>query len=497
MPQYLRALKGLRFRLTFSHSVFFALLLAAIGFGFRQNLREETEGQVHTALEEGWDGATAFLHVADGVPSWEEFPDDPEMEAAGLRLRAMHLLMDEQGEILSISGPYISLPTPTPAEVQRVLSRDQPETFLLEAASGAPYLVRAGRISGSQGHHYYFAIGRSLEPSVNTVRAFTENYFIALPFLVALTSLLGWWVAGGVLKPLNEVAHAADKITGSNLSLKIPLRGAGDELDRMIDNFNQMTVRLHESFDQIRRFSTDASHELRTPLTAIRGQLEVALLTAKTPAQYHEAMLQALEDVERLSRMVSVLLQLAQAEAGHLVLERVRLDLADVVRDVVDQFEPLVEEKNLTVKTTMQPGLTVMADRMQLDRLAGNLLSNALKYTPAGGSVSIAVYAHAQTRQVCLQVEDTGVGIAAEDLPHIFDRFYRVRGIQSHADHGLGLGLSFVALIAKAHGGHAEVSSTLGKGTCFKVYLPAAAPAPSGTVAPAPHPDPVTANSVH
>ena len=141
----------------------------------------------------------------------------------------------------------------------------------------------------------------------------------------------------------------------------------------------------------------------------------------------------------------------------------------------------------------MQPGLIVMADRVQLERLAGNLLSNALKYTPAGGSVRIAVYAHAQSGQVCLEVADTGVGIAAEDLPHIFDRFYRVRGIQSHADHGLGLGLSFVALIAKAHGGHAEVTSTLGKGTCFKIYLPAAPTA----VTPAPHTEPVAANSVH
>jgi heavy metal sensor kinase len=493
MARYLKALKGLRFRLTFSHAVFFALLLAAIGLGFRENLRVETEGQVYTAIEEAWDGAKAFLRVSDGVPHWEEYPDDPEMQAAQLRLRAVHLLLDERGNTLSVSGAYISLPAPTPEDIKRVMASSGPQTFRAQSSTGVPYLIRAGRITGaSYGHPYYFAIGRSLAGSISTVQSFTGNYFLALPFLVALTSLLGWWVAGGVLKPLNDVARAADKITGSNLSLQIPLRGAGDELDHMIQNFNQMTVRLHESFDQIRRFSTDTSHELRTPLTAIRGQLEVALLTAKTPTQYHEAMLKALEDVERLSRMVGVLLQLAQAEAGQLVLERVRLDLAGLVHAAVDQFQLLAEEKGLIVTSTMEPELTVMADRVQLERLAGNLLSNALKYTPAGGAVRIAVYPDAATGQVCLQVEDSGVGIAAEDLPHIFDRFYRVRGIQSHADHGLGLGLSFVASIAKAHGGHAEVSSTVGRGTCFKVYLPAA-PGP----APAPHSDPVTADSVH
>ena len=493
MAASLRALKGLRFRLTFSHAVFFALLLAAIGWGFRENVRLATEAEVHAALEEAWDGAKAFLKVSAGVPSWEVYADDPEKQAAQLRLRTMHLLMDEQGKILSISGPYTSLPAPTAEEMQRVLASEEPETFELTGSSGIPYLIRAGRITGvTYGRPYYFAIGRSLESSVTTVAAFTRNYFLALPLLVALTSLLGWWVAGGVLKPLTEVAYAADKITGSSLSLNIPLRGADDELDHMIRNFNRMTVRLHKSFDQIRRFSTDASHELRTPLTAIRGQLEVALLTAKTTAQYQEATLKALEDVERLSRLVNSLLQLAQAEAGQLVLERVRLDLAEVVSNVVEQFQPLAEERNLEVSFNAAPGLAVMADRVEIERLAGNLLSNALKYTPAGGSVRIAVRSGPTEEQVCLQVEDTGVGIAAEDLPHIFDRFYRVHGIHSQADHGLGLGLSFVALIAKAYGGHAEVTSTIGRGTSFQVYLPAAGPA-----APVPHADPVTADSVH
>jgi heavy metal sensor kinase len=478
--------------LTFSHAVFFALLLAAIGFGFRESLRAQAEEEVRQTVEDAWNGAKAFLQVSNGLLQWREYPDDPEMQAAQLRLRAMHLLLDSDGVVLSISGPYTSLPAPTAGELRRVIESGQAETFILRSAAGTPYMIRAGRITGVVlGRYYYFAIGRPLEPVAATVATFTRNYFVTMPFLLAFTSLLGWWVAGSVLKPLNDVARAADKITGSNLSLRIPLRGAGDELDHMIANFNQMTERLHEAFDQVRRFSTDVSHELRTPLTAIRGQLEVALLTAKTPGQYHEAILGALEDVEHLTRLVSTLLQLAQAESGKLVLERVRLDLAEVVEGMVDQFKPLAEEKHLSLTSSAGPGLAILGDRMQLERLLGNLLSNALKYTQDGGHVKISAFSEPQKGRLCLQVEDDGIGISAEDLPHIFDRFFRVRAPRGGADQGLGLGLSFVALIAKAHGGHAEVTSTRGQGSCFRVYLPAAgAEAPRSS-------SPALADSVH
>lgn len=473
MSSYLRVLKGLRFRLTFSHLIFFALLLAAIGLGFRESLRAQAEEEVRLALEDAWNGAKAFLQVSNGFLQWREYPEDPEMQAALLRLRAMHLMIDSEGVVLSASGPYTSLPGPTPGELRRVIESGRAETFILRNAAGTPYMIRAGRITGVRGRQYYFAIGRPLEAVESTVAAFTRNYFVTMPFLLALAGILGWWVAGSVLKPLNDVARAADKITGSNLSLQIPLRGAGDELDHMIENFNQMTQRLHAAFDQVQRFSTDVSHELRTPLTAIRGQLEVALLTAKTPAQYREAILAVLEDVEHLSRLISSLLQLAQAESGKLVLERVPLDLAGVVAGAVDQYRPLAEEKRLRLIWTAEPGLAIMADRMQIERLAGNLLSNALKYTPEGGQVKVSAFREPAQGRVCLQVEDDGIGISAEDLPHIFDRFFRVRGAPARGEHGLGLGLSFVALIAKAHGGHAEVTSAPGHGSCFRVYLPA------------------------
>ncbi|HKV53004.1 MAG TPA: ATP-binding protein, partial [Candidatus Binataceae bacterium] len=259
----------------------------------------------------------------------------------------------------------------------------------------------------------------------------------------------------------------------SNLSLQIPLRGAGDELDRLIESFNRMTERLNQSFEQIRRFSTDVSHELRTPLTAIRGQLEVALFTAETPEQYREAMLNALEDVEKLSSIVRALLLLSQAESGQLALQKAPIDLAGLAREVVDQFQIPAEEKNVKLSADLDANAVVSADHTQIERLLSNLLSNAIKYTPEGGWVRVRIGQAGSPGWAQMVVEDNGVGIPAENLPHIFDRFYRVKNAQTDGVAGLGLGLSFVAWIVEVHGGRIDVASAEGEGTRFTVLLPA------------------------
>ena len=296
--------------------------------------------------------------------------------------------------------------------------------------------------------------------------------------MLVLASLFGWWLAGIAISPVNSVAHAAQNVTGSNITVQIPLRGAGDELDHLIDSFNQMTERLHQSFEQVRRFSTDVSHELRTPITAIRGQLEVALFTAETPDQYRESIINAMEDIEKLSSIVRALLLLSQAESGQLVLQKAPLDLSGVVTDLVDQFQIPAEEKEVTLAASIEPCAPVEADRTQMERLLSNLLSNAVKYTPKGGSVRVVVGPAREPGWTKLSVEDTGVGIPAENLPHIFDRFYRVRNAQTNSIQGLGLGLSFVAWIVEAHGGRIDVASNSGVGTRFTVLLPSGVPAP-------------------
>jgi len=363
---------------------------------------------------------------------------------------------------------FPSLGVGPPAEIPADPQSGQPAIRVRKDPSGVPYMIRSGLWVDHDGHKYYLAIGRALDYNDTVIRNFTRNYFALIPMVIVLSGLLGWFLAGRALEPVNSVAEAAQRITHSNLDVQIPARNAGDELDRMIEAFNRMMTRLNHSFEQIRQFSTDVSHELRTPLTVVRGQLEVAMFTAQTVEQYREAMADALEGVERLSNIVRALLMLSQAESGQLVLQKQEMDLSGLVRDLVDQHQIPAEAEGVQLSADLPGGCMLTGDRIQIERLVSNLLGNAIKYTPAGGQVKVSLVPRFD--HVKLIVEDTGEGISLEHLPHIFDRFYRVPS--ADPDKGLGLGLSFVAWIAKAHGGAVTVESKLKEGTRFSVLLP-------------------------
>jgi heavy metal sensor kinase len=273
------------------------------------------------------------------------------------------------------------------------------------------------------------------------------------------------------------VAQTAEMISGRNLSVRISSRDAGDELDVLIDAFNRMIARLETSFEQIRRFSTDVSHELRTPITVIRGQLEVALMTANTEEELRTAIMNVLQDVERLSKIVRALLLLSQSETGQLTLKTESLDLAALLRDLVIQFEIPAAEAGVRIRADLPAQCIGDVDKVQFDRMVSNLLSNAIRYTPAGGEVQLRLKNHGDYNEIT--VEDTGCGIPPEHLPHIFERFYRVPSQDPHFEKGLGLGLSFVSLIVKVHGGSVHVDSKLEEGTRFTVRLPAVSAGPS------------------
>ena len=467
-------LRSLRFRLTLSYVLFFTVLLAAIGLLFRGTLQLEMDGDTRATLEEEWAAAKGYLHIDKGQTKWVVDTSDPEEIYIVERMKHVYLLTDAVGKVIENSQTYESIGFDSPEEIRRVLRSSTPEVRVRQDSDGVPYMIRSGAIRGQRGSVYFFALGRSIEGNQRTVDNFTHTYyFLVLPGAIFVTGLLGWLLAGRAIRPLNLVAATAQEVTGSKLSLRIPRRGANDELDNLIDSFNRMTARLSQSFEQIRQFSTDVSHELRTPLTAIRGQLEVALFTAEKPEQFRDAMVNALEDVEKLSSIVRALLLLSQAESGQLVLQKTALDLARVAADVVDQFQIPAEEKSVVLTAKLEPGATALADRTQMERLISNLLSNAIKYTPHGGKVSVSVGADEIPGWVRLVVDDNGVGIPAENLPHIFDRFYRVRRAETGQIQGLGLGLSFVAWIVSAHGGTIRAESQEGEGSRFTVRLPA------------------------
>ena len=482
--------RGLRFRLTAGYALLFAMLLVGTAALFRERLAYTLNSEAHDLLEQEWAAMKGYLHI-EKVPTrghaaehepcppykagWDYDKDDPDEDFAVERLRRVYVLADAKGCVMEFSTIYESIGIEQPKEIEAAIRSGQPVWKRRVSPHGIPYLVRAGVVFDDKHHSpFYVAVGRPMDEGEKILKRYTWMYAGLIPFSLLCGCLLGWFLTGRALMPVMQVAQTAQRITGSNLSLRIPTRAAGDELDYLILTFNRMIERLENSFQQIRQFSTDVSHELRTPITAIRGQLEVALFTAKTVEQYRDATLNSLQDIERLSQIVRALLLLSQAESGQLALQKTRLDLSSVVRDIVDQFQIPAEGAHVELSADLPPECAAEVDRVQIERMLSNLLSNALKFTPAGGRVHVALRSLPEAIEI--EVEDTGCGISAEHIPHIFERFYRVPVQESctNPEPGLGLGLSFVAWIAKAHGGAIRVDSAPGKGTRFTVSLPPA-----------------------
>ncbi|MGD0498587.1 MAG: ATP-binding protein [Bryobacteraceae bacterium] len=514
--------RGLRFRLTAGYALFFAVLLIGVTTLFHERLAGALDDRAHAVLDQEWAAMKGYLRIEENSENqrneaiWYYDPLDNEESRIVSNIRRIYVVMDQNGAIITdyntqspaVSPTYAELGIERPAEVRANVKQAltaskpnaEPKAFwsVRRNAQGEQFLVRAG-IVYDQGHMlggrtlpYYVSIGSSLAQYNNILRQFTWIYAGVIPGSLLLGSILGWVIIGRALSPVRAVAQAAQRISGSNLKLRIPARNAGDELDYLILTFNRMIERLETSFEQMKQFTADVSHELRTPITAIRGQLEVAMFTAQTTDQYREAMINALQDIDRLSQMVRALLLLSQAESGQLVLQKSRLDLCEVVRDLVEQYQIPAEAAGVRLEAELSEACPAEVDRVQIERMIVNLLSNAVKFTPEGGLVKVSVRhapdeaaAEGAPEHIEIVVEDTGQGIAAEHLPHIYGRFYRIHtpGAAPAPEQGLGLGLSFVAWIVKAHHGTIGVVSAVGKGTRFTIALPA-----PGIAAAIPHP---------
>ena len=470
--------RSLRFRLAVSYALAFSLLLVLLGLAFRPTLRNIMDNRAAETLNEEWGAVHGYLYFPKYGPDFFYDAFDPEEGLIVSRLKSIFFMADAQGNPVLVSDSFKTIGLPSKQEIESTLASGQTSIQIRKGKDGIPYMIRIGRIVDEKPKPqrvYFMAIGRSLADDRRILDRFARDYFLLLPVLIALCCGFGWFIAGRALEPLNSVSRTALRITSSKLGVQIPLRGADDELDHLIRAFNRMMERLNRSFEQIRQFSTDVSHELRTPLTVVRGQLEVALFTAKTTEQYREAMVNALEDVERLSSIVRALLLLSQSESGQLVLHKATFDLAETTRDLVDQFQIPAQEREIRLEAEAPETCLVNADRIQIERLLSNLLSNAIKYTQQGGWVRATL--RQLENKVELVVADDGAGIAPEHLPHIFDRFYRVPSFEP--EKGLGLGLSFVAWIVKAHDGKISVDSAPGNGSRFTVILPSGLPTPA------------------
>ena len=293
------------------------------------------------------------------------------------------------------------------------------------------------------------------------------------PLAIAGALAGGYVLARKALAPVEQMRVTAEQITADQLNQRLDVLNSDDELGRLARTLNQMIDRLQRSLDDMRRFTADAAHELRTPLAVLRTELEVALRSPRSAADYEHVVEVALEETKRLIRLADQLLILCRQEAGFQNRESEDVQLEALLLDVADKARATAERMGLTLEVGPLESGIVVGDDIQLSQLFFNLLDNAIKYTPDAGTIRIC--SAVRDREVCIVFEDTGVGIPAEHLPHLFERFYRVDPSRNAESGGAGLGLSICKAIAESHGGRITVESTVGRGTKFRVVLPGSA----------------------
>ena len=303
------------------------------------------------------------------------------------------------------------------------------------------------------------------------LRTLRREFFAGVPLVLLLATAGGYFLALKSLRPISSMNRQLQRITAENLSERLDVTNASDELGRLTLTINELLERLENSFTEQQRFVADASHELRTPLAILRGETDVALERERRPEEYRHSLLLIREEAERLSRIVEDLFMLARRPVDAHAVVKEQVDFSAMLSDCVRAARVLAAPKNLSLQMNAEPSITVAGDDDLLKRMVLNLLDNAVKYTPEGGAISLE--AKADNGNVRMVVRDNGIGIPAEDQPYVFDRFYRVDKARSRSLGGAGLGLSIVHWIVKVHGGEVSLRSGPGGGSMFVVELPA------------------------
>ena len=457
-------LRSVRLRLTLWYVLLLAIILAAFSAGVYLTLRHNLYANLDDSIENRANVLSSIMRYEEGQPTLagRVSSEDPNEGERFVRV------FNDSGEVTFDNSAVAGGVPIDQRAVESALQGKSSTRSLSLADEGLRVrtlpIERDGRIGG------VLEMGQSQDDVADTLQTLLFIVGIAYPATLVVASLGGVFLAGRALSPVDRMTRLARRISAEDLGQRLNLRSRDDEVGRLARTFDEMIARLDNAFRRQRQFTADASHELRTPLTAIKGQIDVALQRRRDPAAYRQALQVVNEEVDRMMRLLGSLLTLARADAGQIPLAFEAVSLPDVVGAAVEQVRPAASERGIELQLVSSPAVTLRADEDLLLQLLLNLLDNAAKYTPAGGQVTVGWNVGAG--QVELWVRDTGIGIASEHLPHLFDRFYRVDRARSRAEGGAGLGLAISRWIAEAHGGSISVESAPGRGSTFAVTLP-------------------------
>ena len=344
-----------------------------------------------------------------------------------------------------------------------------------QLSDGTP-VVLISRTYDLQGRPVLIRVGYSQDLIWNQLKETLLVLLLASPLVLAGAAWAGYRIAGRALDPVGKMARRAEQINSERLNERLPIENPHDELGHLAGVFNAMLSRIEQSFDQLQRFTSDASHELRTPLAAIRSIGEVRLQEEATPEEYRDTIGSMLEEVNRLTKIVESLLTLSRADAGQIRLQVSVFPLAALVREAARLLEVLIEDKSLVFTLSGDESLGVQGDRLYVRQAIVNILHNAVKFTPPGGTIAVHVECHGDS-SVELSVSDTGPGISPEHAAKVFERFYRVdesrTGRDQGTEMGAGLGLSVARWAVESNSGEIGFRSAPSGGSIFWIRLPA------------------------
>lgn len=345
-------------------------------------------------------------------------------------------------------------------------------TKKIRIPGGPALLVESLSFSDSTGTRFLVESGLPYGKIADVLNGLLRMLAVYLPLVVSIAGFGGYWLMRRSLRPVDEITSRAEGITSTNLSERLPIIKTGDEMERLSTSLNRMIARLEEAFQHIHRFSADASHELRTPLTILQLELGEIVQNQNLDPDIADQIGSALEETERLSRIVENLLTISRLDAGEVKMEKEILNLGELARSTAEQMKLLAEEKSLEMQCSIDGSVCVVGDQSRLNQVVVNLVANAIKYTPEGGEIWVAV--RSSHSRAVLEVSDNGVGVPPAAIPHIFERFYRADKARSRDSGGAGLGLAIVKAICSAHGADVRVFSQEGKGSRFIVEMPLA-----------------------
>ncbi|HXG93670.1 MAG TPA: ATP-binding protein [Blastocatellia bacterium] len=356
----------------------------------------------------------------------------------------------------------------TQSQVLMSLAISNPMAAVVTAL--APLRVNTWPASNQDGVFFVVA-GQSTKELHQAQKQLLTLLAISCPLALALAGLGGFWIAKNAFKPVERLTRAAERIGRGKLSERVEEPHTKDEIGHLAATFNEMIGKLEQAFQRERQFTAYASHELKTPLAILRGDIEVALRRDRTPEEYKQVLASNLEEIERLTRLTDDLLTLARSDAGEQVLEFEPVRLDQLAEEAHAYITPLARSSSVALEYDAPPSpIIIEGDQKRLKQLLVNLLDNAIKYTPAGGSARLALAV--ENSSALIQVSDTGRGITSDALPHIFERFYRRGDPRDARASGFGLGLAISKWVVDAHGGSIDVESAPGHGSRFTVRLP-------------------------